>query len=46
MKRHIKELMAELLAEWLFRDFELLIDEPTSEDIEKSLEEYEEATQE
>ena len=46
MKKHIKDIMAELLAEWLFRDFELLIDEPTSEDIKKGLEEYEETTQE
>ena len=34
--------MAEMLTEWLFRDFGLLIDEPTQEDIEKKLEEYKE----
>ena len=34
--------MAGLLAEWLFRDFGLLLDEPTSDEIEKELEEYKE----
>ena len=32
-------MMAKLLAEWLFKDFGILLDEPTSEDIEESLEE-------
>jgi len=39
--KKVKEIMAELLAEWLFKDFGLLIDEPTSDDIEKTLEEHE-----
>ena len=29
--------MAEMLAKWLFKDFGLLIDEPTKDDIEKNL---------
>ena len=41
MDKNVKEEMAKMLAEWLFKDFGLLIDEPTSEDIEKSLEEHE-----
>ena len=41
MGKSVKEIMAEMLAEWLFKDFGLLIDEPTSDDIEKSLEEHE-----
>jgi len=40
--KKVKEIMAEMLTEWLFRDFGLLIDEPTQEDIEKKLEEYKE----
>tara|TARA_R100000458_G_C8271365_1_gene246070 strand:+ start:489 stop:626 length:138 start_codon:yes stop_codon:yes gene_type:complete len=40
--RKVKEVMAEMLTEWLFRDFGLLIDEPTPEEIEKKLEEHEE----
>ena len=40
--RKVKEIMAEMLTEWLFRDFGLLIDEPTPEDIEKKLEENKE----
>ena len=42
MAEHIKKTLAKLLAEWLKKDFEVLIDEPTPEDIEKSLEKYEE----
>jgi len=44
MSKSVKEVMAEMLAEWLFKDFGLLIDEPSSKDIEKFLEEYEEKT--
>jgi len=40
--KSVKEIMAELLTEWLFKDFGLLIDEPDSEEIEEILEEYEE----
>jgi len=42
MAEHIKKTLAKLLSEWLTRDFGVLIDEPTSEDIEKTLEKYEE----
>ena len=42
MAKHIKKTLAKLLSEWLTRDFGVLIDEPTSEDIEKTLEKYEE----
>ena len=42
MAEHIKKTLAKLLAEWLKDDFDVLIDEPTPEDIEKSLEKYEE----
>ena len=41
MKEQVKETLARLLAEWLFKDFGLLIDEPTPEEIEITLEEYE-----
>ena len=34
--------MAEILSDWLLKDFGLLIDDPTPEDIEETLEEYEE----
>ena len=40
--RYVKELMAEILSDWLLKDFGLLIDDPTPEDIEETLEEYEE----
>ena len=33
--------MAEMLAEWLFKDFGLLIDEPSKKDIAETLEEHE-----
>ena len=42
MAEHIKKTLAKLLSDWLARDFEVLIDEPTPEDIEKNLEKYEE----
>ena len=41
MEKSVKEIMAEMLAKWLFKDFGLLIDEPTKDDIEKNLEEHE-----
>jgi hypothetical protein len=40
--KYVKELMAEILSDWLLKDFGLLIDNPTPEDIEETLEEYEE----
>jgi hypothetical protein len=42
MAEHIKKTLAKLLAEWLKNDFDVLIDEPTTVDIEKALEEAEE----
>ena len=41
----IKTLMAEILTDWLLKDFGLLIDEPQPEDIEETLEGYEESSQ-
>ena len=40
--KYVKELMAGILSDWLLKDFGLLIDDPTPEDIEETLEEYEE----
>ena len=40
--KYVKELMAEILSDWLLKDYGLLIDDPTPEDIEETLEEYEE----
>ena len=40
--KYVKELMAEILSDWLLKAFGLLIDDPTPEDIEETLEEYEE----
>ena len=39
MKDSVKDIMAKMLADWLFKDFGLLIDEPTESDIKESLEE-------
>ena len=33
--------MAEMLAEWLFKDFNILIDEPSEKEIAETLEEHE-----
>ena len=41
MAEHIKKTLAKLLTEWLKDDFEFLIDEPTPNEIEKTLEETE-----
>ena len=41
MAEHIKKTLSKLLAEWLKKDFDYLIDEPTTNDIEKALEETE-----
>jgi len=40
MARNVKDIMAQMLAEWLFKDFGLLIDEPSEKDIAKTLEEH------
>ena len=42
MAEHIKKTLAKLLSEWLKKDFDYLIDEPTYSDIEEALEEAEE----
>ena len=36
----VKDEMAKMLAEWLYRDFGLLIEPPTEKDIAKNLEEH------
>ena len=36
----MKDEMAKMLAEWLYRDFGLLIEPPTEKDISKTLEEH------
>ena len=41
MAKNIKDIMAEMLAEWLFKDFEILIDEPSEREIAETLEEHE-----
>ena len=40
MAKNVKDMMAEMLAEWLFKDFGILIDEPTEKDIAETLEEH------
>ena len=42
MDNGIKKKMAKRLTEWLFNDFELVIDPPTEEEICQSLEEHQE----
>jgi hypothetical protein len=41
MAKKIKDIMAEVLAEWLMKDFEFLIDEPSRKEIAETLEEHE-----
>ena len=41
MSKSVKNIMAEMLAEWLFKDFEILIDEPSEREIAETLEEHE-----
>ena len=36
----MKDIMAEMLAEWLFKDFGILIDEPSEKEIAETLEEH------
>ena len=40
MAKSVKDIMAEMLAEWLFKDFGLLIDEPSEKEIAETLEEH------
>ena len=40
MAKSVKDIMAGMLAEWLFKDFGLLIDEPSEKDIAETLEEH------
>ena len=42
MDNSIKKKMAKQLAEWLLKDFNLVIDPPTEEEICQSLEEHQE----
>ena len=41
MSKDVKDIMAEMLAKWLFNDFGILIDEPSRNDIAETLEEHE-----
>ena len=40
MARKVRDIMAEMLAEWLFKDFGILIDEPSEKEIAETLEEH------
>ena len=40
MAKSVKDIMAEMLAEWLFKDFGILIDEPSEKEIAETLEEH------
>ena len=42
MDNSIKKVMAKKLDEWLLKDFDLIIDPPTEEDICQGLEEHQE----
>jgi len=39
--KSVKDIMSEMLAEWLFKDFGILIDEPSEKEIAETLEEHE-----
>jgi len=39
--KSVKDIMSEMLAEWLFKDFGILIDEPSEREIAETLEEHE-----
>ena len=41
MAKSVKDIMAEMLAEWLCKDFGILIDEPSENEIAEALEEHE-----
>ena len=38
--KSVKDIMSEMLAEWLFKDFGILIDEPSDKEIAETLEEH------
>ena len=40
MENKVKDEMAKMLAKWLFKDFGILIEAPTEEEIVKALEEH------
>ena len=40
MTKNVKDIMAQMLAEWLFKDFGLLIDKPSKKEIAETLEEH------
>ena len=42
MEKEVKQMMAEMLAEWLLKALGLLIDKPSENDIVETLEEHEE----
>ena len=44
MAKKIRNTMAEMLAEWLFKDFGILIDEPSEKEIAETLEEHDKET--
>ena len=39
--KSVKDIMSEMLAEWLCKDFGILIDEPSEKEIAENLEEHE-----
>ena len=39
--KSVKDIMSEMLAEWLCKDFGILIDEPSEKEIAETLEEHE-----
>ena len=39
--KSVKDIMSEMLAEWLCKDFGILIDEPSEREIAETLEEHE-----
>ena len=40
MGKDVKDMMAGMLAKWLFKDFGILIDEPSEKEIAETLEEH------
>ena len=38
--KDVKDIMSEMLAEWLCKDFGILIDEPSEKEIAETLEEH------
>ena len=39
--KSVKDIMSEMLSEWLCKDFGILIDEPSEKEIAETLEEHE-----